>query len=139
MVNLSDYRLCYADDDNLWFATCEPLNVRGDDFNDHPWWCNASGPYPWAKWDNMPEYDLVCLKWEGQHEAPTNENWSVDELNEGRAPWLMSCPYGSKGGVIPHPIMAGTPLPNVVKHIIETGGEIYWPTKLKKMMDEISV
>ena len=117
-MNLSDYRLCYADANFLWFTTC-PLDKQwGDDWNDAPWWCNSGEPYEWEEYRDVPKYDILKVAWSGSFYLPHIDSLSVDNINNDlRSPWLI----GSS-----HTILAGTPFLTVCEILGKEGGKMYY-------------
>ena len=114
------YRLCYVDGAWAFFASCHPLQVQGDDFDDRPYEHNASGPYP------DKSYQLVRVAWRGNYDEPReghlNSPWSVDDINRGDVAWLRAS-YGFDH----QPIFAGTTLAEFRRMVRESGGEVFEP------------
>lgn len=125
--------LVYVEDNFAWFCT-EPEHAWGDDWNDAPHDCNAGHPYldrggDWAKvaWDG----DLEIV---GVHLGDGVGRWgylSVQDINAGKAPWLVQVQYGmpSDDHLIPLgvTIPAGVSPAEFERLVGEAGGRVYYP------------
>ncbi len=115
-------KLCFIKDQQAWFTTA-PLNKQwGDDWNDAPYEHNAGRPY-----DPPEPYEVGSLFWEGSFDTPCvghiNSIWSVQDINAGKVPWLVSWGFEEKVS-----IMAGTTVEEFAKIIRQYGGDIYEPS-----------
>jgi hypothetical protein len=89
-------RLCYVRQNVAWFTTAPLAEQWGDDWSDEPFWCNAREPY--AK----PGVTLTKV-----HFTPGYlDDWensarylSVQQINNGDAPWLHSINVNINAGV----------------------------------------
>lgn len=97
-MNVLDYKLCYVKDGCAWFTPVPLEKQWGDDWNDVPYEHNASEPY-----DDTRQPDGTCVKhklvrvmFRGDVEEPCqrkfNSPYSVQSINKGETPWLVS-PY----------------------------------------------
>ena len=112
-------KLCYCTDNWAYFTDL-PLDKQwGDDWNDAPYEHNAEEPY-----DNEGS-NIVKVAWEGPFELPgenmCNSPYSVERINAGVVPWLVTSKWESKCVVIP----AGTSLIEFCKLIEMGGGHVY--------------
>jgi len=114
------YKLCYVDGGNAYFTTLPLEDQDGDDWNDASYEHNAGLPY---------DRDGIILKLKFDHgflhepcEGHTNSPWSVQQINQGGAPWLS----GSERGRIRY-IWAGAD-PEEFRRVVEgAGGAVYVP------------
>lgn len=94
---MAELRLCYAQENWAWF-TSNLAATTGDDWNDAPHDCNAGPPY---RDDGV---ELLKVAFDGDLELVGAHNFgngtgrwgylSVDQINEGAAPWLVQVLYG---------------------------------------------
>lgn len=118
-------KLCYIDESWAYF-TDQPITGEGrqwgDDWDDAPYEHNAGSPY-----DHHGENIVKCA-WEGEFDSPSshfgNSPYSVDRINQGVVPWLVSCKWRSGPPVV---INAGVSPVEFVALITEGGGKTYWP------------
>jgi hypothetical protein len=122
--------LCYVSYPWAWFTT-DLKNTWGDDWNDAPYEHNAGEPYGWASYmqeRGVEPYLILRVAYDGPFEAPdayvTNSQWSVEQINAGMVPWLQTDRYIPDHRVT---IMAGMPLPQFERAILEGGGNIFRP------------
>lgn len=136
-------KLCYVRG-SAWFTTQEIEKQWGDDWNDAPYEHNAGRPYDWRpdKWvkdkgdgtggmvpNDEPRWELIEIPFSVDLEEPdwhsrqTNSPWSVEQINRGATPWLISPDY-AKHAV---KVWAGTPLREFIAVIESLGGRIWLP------------
>lgn len=129
-------RLCYISDGVAYF-TNQPLDKQwGDDWNDAPYEHNSGEPY-----DNAGER-ITRLRYYGAHagtpcewpEHQNNSRWSVQDINNGAAPWLMTAPY-AKGP--PDRLMAGASPEEFIEFVQRHGGTVYVPVEDLPSRDEV--
>lgn len=96
---MSIYRLCYVDDNILYF-TDDFKNVWGDDFNDAPYEHNAGVPYEynpeWTQEENKEHRHthlrLIAYETDWTIKKPCdnylNSPYSVEDINNGAVAWL---------------------------------------------------
>ena len=90
------YRLCYAEDNVLYFTDIALNSQWGDDWNDAPYGCNAGRPY--SVNDDEPTTDgrghIKCVGFvEGDvyiNRAGDYGSFSVEQINRGTVAWLSS-------------------------------------------------
>lgn len=122
--------LCYVDGAWAYFTSQALEKQWGDDWNDAPYEHNAGEPYAYN-----PEHDkekepwrIWKVAWEGDLETPdwnrANSSYSVEMINRGDVPWLVTPPY-RKGSRIA--IYAGATFYEFVEKVQEVGGTIYTP------------
>lgn len=118
------YKLCYIKEPWAWFTTADLKHQWGDDWNDKPYEHNAGDPYSWRPYMVCPEYQLYVAAFAAPDYRPIgyaclNSPYSVEQINAGEAPWLLS-PYRD----LPE-IPAGISYPDFVARIHESGGTIF--------------
>lgn len=125
------YGLCFVEGSWAWF-TDDVLGAWGDDWNDAPHDCNAGWPYE-------DRGRFVKVAYDGDlHIVGTEQHgdgvgrWgylSVEDINHGRAPWLVQLRYGAAdddGHVeLGVQIAAGTALKTFRKLVAGAGGRVY--------------
>ena len=113
--NERDPVLCYVDMPWCYFTRLALEDEHGDDWNDAPYYCNASPPYG----DTM----MVAIEAdaEAQEDAEPHTYRSVDEINRRTVPWLTLEPYDKESVYV----WAGTPLSEFKRLVRKTGGDIY--------------
>ena len=118
------YRLFYIREPWAWFTDGKLEDVGGDDFNDAPYEHNASGPYEWAEFRNVPEYSLLRIAFDSEYDTPAERNISVsvDAINRGDVAWLAWPSWSSDKRPA---IQAGTSLEQFKSLIRESGGSIF--------------
>lgn len=108
MNTLDKYRLCYVDNNILYF-TDNFENQWGDDWNDAPYEHNAGEPYEWD--DSYTEKEnrehgyghlrYIAYKSDKYIREPNdrydNSPYSVEDINKGAIAWL----YSSRAGALP--------------------------------------
>ena len=123
---MSEPILCYVKRGWAWFTTAPLKDQWGDDWNDAPYEHNAGEPYDWAPHQDMPEYALVRVAFDGEFDEPCdpnrNSSWSVQAINNGAISWLRPPDYSSAHKVCIH---AGTPLSQFRELVWQAGGEVY--------------
>lgn len=127
-----DFRLCYVDGPWAWFTTAALVDQWGDDWNDAPYEHNAGTPYAWHEeqrrqdGSRVPRYELLKVAWDGPLETPDawhlNSPYSVEQINKGAVPWLVTARYTTGSAVS---IPAGTSLPEFIRLVEEAGGIVY--------------
>jgi hypothetical protein len=121
--------LCYVDGNWAYFTTQRLEDQWGDDWGDTPYEHNAGEPYEFGAHDraagNAP-WDIVKVAWDGDLTAPCagalNSMWSVQRINAGSVPWLITPMWVPGPGV--H-IFAGTPLSTFREKVRAAGGYVY--------------
>lgn len=115
-------KLCYVEDSMAWFTTNE--NQWGDDWNDAPYEHNAGTPY---RKDGHVLYRLMYrshLMTPG--ELANYNSWvSVEDINNGKTPWLKSDMPEFDDPVVE--IFAGVSPDEFVSLIELAGGEVFFP------------
>lgn len=129
--------LCYVTH-SIAFFTTQPLEKQwGDDWNDAPYEHNAGDPYGWRpeKWVNgqgnvpndEPSWEIVKVYFDGPWETPSeyerNSRWSVEDINAGLTPWLVTDRYSDRRPRVAIP--AGTTLTDFIRLVHLGGGDIY--------------
>ena len=118
-----DALLCYVEGEPtgytyLCYFTTKPLAEQmGDDWNDAPHWCNAGRPY-------ADEPHIIYALAVAGARFPDGY-WSVDDCNEGRAPWLVD--GHSWDDATERRIYGGITLRDFVTKCQEYGWTVYWP------------
>ena len=125
---MSEPILCYIESPCAYFTTAPLEQQWGDDWNDAPYEHNAGTPYEWQPYmakRGVEPYEVVTIAFEGGAmywrepcDGSINSPFSVDDVNGGAAPWLVSYDGSIK-------IDAGTPL-SVFKRIIKANGGRVW-------------
>jgi hypothetical protein len=126
-------RLVYVEGSFAWFAS-KPGEACGDDWNDAPHDCNASPPYAEAGGRHVKvayDGDLEIAGTQSGSYAPYHPpapkyGLSVDEINEGAAPWLYQPSYGHPQ--FPKPLLvipALVTLPEFQRLVTLAGGVVY--------------
>ena len=121
--NVNAFKLCYIDGSMAYF-TAKPLSeVWGDDWNDAPYEHNAGAP------SGKPEFLILggkivraVVRFKGPFLTPADLNppnswFSVQDINQGKTPWLTHSDTGT-----PIRIMAGTILTEFISLIKSAGG-----------------
>lgn len=120
-----DYKLCYIEDGLAYFTNLELSEQWGDDWNDLPYEHNAGEPY----FDDKDQIKRVAFKHyyyeEPKDKYPPNSPYSVECLNEGKAPWLSSWSTRDSTGEEILPIYAGISMEEFIDTIIRTDGSIF--------------
>jgi len=113
---MSDPVLCYVKDQWAYF-THKPLSEQwGDDWDDAPYEHNAGSPYgATVRVAFYADMDRPC---DNQFNSP----YSVERINQGVVPWLVTSKYSSKPLVT---IFAGCTLKDFIAKIEQAGGEVY--------------
>ena len=100
MSKQTKYRLCYVSGDDgvyqLWFT--DRFDTQwGDDWDDSPAYCNAGDPYEWCNDDECTHSDgygvIVRMCVSGNCESTASEIYSVKQINNGCAPWIVAKAY----------------------------------------------
>jgi len=129
----TEVRLVYVEDCWAWFAE-NTADAWGDDWNDAPHDCNAGTPY-----DDRGGYkikvafdgdlEVAGTQWGSYpafHPPAPKHGLSVEEINDGAAPWLYQPSYGLKQ--FPEPLMvipAGVTLVEFEQLVAQAGGKVY--------------
>lgn len=122
-MNESDaqLKLCYVD--VPWaFFTDQPIDKQwGDDWDDAPYQHNAGNPY------THDGQRVIRVAFEADldtpHEWELNGPYSVQDINKGVVPWLVTSRYSTKNDIIK--IFAGCTLAEFVREIRRAGGKAY--------------
>jgi len=119
--------LCYVDGSKAYFTTA-PLDKQwGDDWNDAPYEHNAGTPY------ETEGFALFMVHFDGPFETPAdraqggNSAYSVEAINRGDIAWLSPSRWWVPKDKKVRPIPAGTPYPDFVRMIRESGGTVWEP------------
>jgi len=122
------FKLCYVRGPWCYFTTRDVEEQWGDDWNDAPYEHNAGRPYEdWERPDE-PRWQIARVAYEGRLETPEengiNSRWTVQMINRGMVPWLMTDRYAvdSIPAVV---IVAGTSFPEFVRLVQKVGGTVY--------------
>lgn len=120
--------LCYLEAPWAWFTTANLTDVHGDDWDDAPYEHNAGAPYEWCEYmaeTGVERYKVVAVAFEGGPmywrepcDGHLNSPFSVEQINEGAAPWLASYDGSIK-------VNAGTPLSAFKRVIKDNGGRVW--------------
>lgn len=131
---MEEYKLCYIEGNKAWF-TNNFEKQYGDDWDDAPYEHNAGEPYD--SWPELIKDNKDWLKREYKHheiklkeiyfeteywseKRPcdnfSNSPYSVEDINQGQVPWLMTEDYK---------IYAGTTIEEFIEIIEKHGGKIY--------------
>ena len=120
---ISQYKLCYIDENKAYFTTQSLSKQTGDDWNDVPYEHNAGSPYEWhAEHDKETKpWSIASLYFEaGWLDRPNtmyqNSPYSVDMINKKQVPWLT---IGDDN------IYAGTKYLDFYDLIIKHGGKCW--------------
>lgn len=122
-------RLCYLDGAWAYFTTQKLSDQWGDDWNDAPYQHNAGPPYEWGPHDakaGKKPWVIVKLAFATNLLQPCDPGggmlrvWSVEDINNFKAPWLR--PYPGDYG---QPVMAGATFSEFKRALAEAGGEVY--------------
>lgn len=128
-LRTAEWHLCYVDGDWAYFSEAPPTDVYGDDWNDAPHDCNAGEPYR--------QFETFKVAFDGDLEivgVNDRDRWgylSVDDINDGKAPWLVQVLYGKRplddNGHLPLGVQidGGTPYAEFKDLVAETGGCVY--------------
>ena len=121
-------RLTFIDERNAWFCT-DPATAWGDDWNDAPHDCNAGLPYfdRGGDWYRVM-FDPGNLELVGVQFGQAENKWgvlSVQEINEGAAPWLAE--FDWRSGDLVNEVPAGVSVPEFVELLKESGGKVFFP------------
>lgn len=121
-------RLTFIDERNAWFCT-DPATAWGDDWNDAPHDCNAGLPYfdHGGDWYRVM-FDPGNLELVGVQFGQAENKWgvlSVQEINEGAAPWLAE--FDWRSGDLVNEVPAGVSVPEFVELLKESGGKVFFP------------
>lgn len=123
---MAEHRLCYVEGPWAWFTTAPLSEQWGDDWNDAPYEHNAGLPYEWRQDSGKEPYELLKVAWEGPFEVPCeyhlNSPYSVQRINQGAVPWLVTQRW-HEGPIVT--IGAGTTLAQFVQLIYQGKGQIY--------------
>lgn len=123
-------RLCYVDSPWAYFSTADPSDVWGDDWNDAPHDCNAGEPYD----DKAPGLVKVAYDadlWPvgaGTFAGYVKDRWgwlSVQQINNGEAPWLVRIVYDAQSMRHDLEIHAGVTLEEFKSMVAQAGGTVY--------------
>lgn len=123
--------LCYVRHGHAWFTTCPLGKQWGDDWNNAPYEHNAGQPYDWRPYmrdRGIEPYEITEVYFDGPFEEPcegkVNSQWSVEQINAGRVPWVAGSRWGSESvrGVR---IMAGTSISEFRRIVREVGGRVF--------------
>lgn len=121
-----EFRLCYVDEPWAYFANVEPTEMWGDDWNDAPHDCNAGMPYVREGQQVVKVAYDADLQTVGTNHLSHYGYVSAQDINEGRAPWLIQPSYGLPQ--FPKPLRevhAGITLGNFKLLAREVGGTVY--------------
>jgi hypothetical protein len=125
--------LCYVDGSFAYFTTQPLEEAWGDDWNDAPYEHNAGTPYgpfkgregDWEQ-DGSPKWEIIKVAYDGwlseARERHPDSPLSVQDINAGRAPWLVD-KHGRSGVKI----QAGTSLREFIELVKKADGEVYLP------------
>ena len=117
-------KLCYISDYFAYFVE-DFENVIGDDWNDMYYQDNAGEPYK--------QYDPTIIYYTSYACTPAENSfqckYSVDEINEGKKPWLKDSDLE---------FYAGDNLENFIGFIEKTGGKCYELVELTGKKEEIN-
>lgn len=123
-----DWKLCYVErDEAAYFCAENPEDVWGDDWDDAPYEYNAGTPY--AKSEKL-YYEGVWL--DQPCEGHGNSPYTVEQINEGKVPWLRSPDYAKESIVL----YAGTTAGDFIAAIEAHGGTIYQRRQLTSTADD---
>ena len=114
------HKLCYIEDNWAYFTKL-PLDEQwGDDWDDAPYEHNAGEPY-----EHLGA-DIMKLAWEGDLDTPcgnyNNSPYSVQRINKGAVPWLVSSPWNKNIFVS---IPGGTTMLDFITLVYASGGTVY--------------
>lgn len=96
---MSEPIVCYIEGNIAFFADAPLDVVWGDDWNDAPYEHNAGRPYEWYYRDGDGEnrerapIAIHRVRFAGDYYPPCDcptRHMSVEEINEGRFPWLRT-------------------------------------------------
>ena len=96
-------------------------NVRGDDWNDEPYECNASWPYVRFEQLRVLFDEGSCFQRPGT--SWSQEYYSLDTMREQKIPFIVCCT--SDENIVP-----GMTLREFIRVIKANGGKVY---KLKEL------
>ena len=118
-------QLCFIDEDQAYFTTQPLADQWGDDWDDAPYQFNAGLPYDPQ---DAETWEIILVVWKGPWSPPAlvAGDWSVEEINAKKAPWLS--PETRTFPVFPA-IWAGTSLREFVRMIHRGGGKIWLPAE----------
>jgi len=112
-------KLCYIEGPWAFFTDLSLDEQWGDDWEDAPYEHNAGPPY------TSLGGQIVKLAWEGDLDAPNehyaNSPYSVQRINKGAVPWLVSSQWNKEFVKIP----AGTSIFDFIELVETAGGKVY--------------
>ena len=90
---MDNYKLCYVYDGMCYFTPRKLEDQWGDDWNDRPYEHNAGAPYEEMKGKKIKIKKLYIRPITATIIEPcdgyTNSPYSVEDINNGAAPWLI--------------------------------------------------
>lgn len=120
---MSEFKLCYIEGDWAYF-TNKPLNGEGrqwgDDWNDRPYECNAGTPYTYD------DGEIRIIGFKGARlETPAEAGFeiSVERINQGVIPWLVTPKYSGDDEVVK--VFAGATIDEFCNKVTASGGGVY--------------
>lgn len=113
------YQLCFVRGCWAYFANVPPTEVRGDDWDDAPYDCNAGEPY------EREGQEIVCVAYDGPYEENCQACLSADQINRGEGPWLVDRGYGTTYPKWADRVDAGTTLADFKARITWASGSVY--------------
>lgn len=113
-------QLCYIDK-NFAYFTSNMKKQWGDDWNDTPYEHNAGDPYT-HNGESIEKIAFVCDLSTPAEIAGLNSNYSVQDINEKKTPWLSGKSMTTRESI---EIYAGTTMEKFIETVLNSGGEIY--------------
>lgn len=117
--NLSNYKLCYVDDNFAYFTNKSLTEQWGDDWDDAPYEHNAGTPYC----DEKDQIFKIAIETDLRtpNDGYFNSPYSVQDINNGAAAWLYD--RWGKSGIAIH---AGCLVIDFIERIQQSGGKCYF-------------
>lgn len=121
MIALSE-KLCYVDGVWAYFTSVLLSEQWGDDWGDVPYEHNAGVPY------SHNGKKITKVAYDGPLYTPGdlaqyNSEYSVEDINQGKAPWLNGDKWTNHGVKI----MAGVTIAEFIDKVRAAGGSVYLP------------
>lgn len=128
------YQLCFVKPPWAWFTRLPLSHQWGDGWERAPWQREAGLPYGGA-----PDR-LIKVAFDGPfvapEETPERPALSVEDINNGKSPWLHSDTYLHNA---PIAIMGGTTLERFVELVDLGGGHVFVPLGCAEPHDDAYV
>lgn len=128
--------LCYVNGSFAYFTTQALKEQWGDDWNDAPYEHNAGDPYPYSEHDRLrgrTPWEIIKVAFDGNLQTPAdlahfgNSRYSVESINAGLVPWLVTDQWTTPAVAIP----AGTTLDQFIDLVYQAGGQVYTEVRSK--------